>query len=218
MSEIINSCVAAVNEAGRAFYDYASDMFLQTAVLVAVLLCVDWLLRKRIRATIRYWIWMLIFVKLLLPPSLCVPTGIGYWLSREEPAPAPTAAPQIVSIAEPVAAVNTEVPAVAPAVQPSEPLSTAIESPEPVVVDRVSLTWQGGILLVWIAGVLVFVGLVIQRWRFVRRLLARSEPASDEWGDVLDECRRRMNVRGRMSLRLLPDACSPAVCGLLRPT
>ncbi len=46
MSEIINICVAAVNEAGRAFYEYAAGMFLQTGVLVAVLLCVDRLLRN----------------------------------------------------------------------------------------------------------------------------------------------------------------------------
>ncbi|MGE5294753.1 MAG: M56 family metallopeptidase, partial [Solirubrobacterales bacterium] len=217
--EIINSCVAAVNEAGRAFYDYASDMFLQTAVLVAVLLCVDRLLRKRIRATIRYWIWMLIFVKLILPPSLCVPTGIGYWLDREEQSPAPAAVPQTISIAESAAPVmTTEIPPVVPAVQPVELPATVVEPPEPVAADLVSLTWQGGILLVWIAGMLVFVGLVIQRWRFVKRLLARSEPASEDWVDVLDQCRRRMNVRGRVSLRLLPDACSPAVCGLLRPT
>lgn len=218
MSEMINTCVAAVNEAGRAFCEYAAGMFLQTAVLVAILLCVDRLLRKRIRATLHYWIWMLVFVKLLLPPSLCVPTGIGYWLGQGDVSPAPAILPQTVRTAKPVASVNTEVPVTAPTVQSTESVPTVIEASESVVADFVSLTWQGGVLLFWIAGVLVFGALVIQRWRFVKGLIARSEPAADEWADVLDECRRRMNIRSRVSLRSLPDACSPAVCGLLRPT
>lgn len=218
MSEMINTCVAAVNEAGRAFCEYAAGMFLQTAVLVAILLCVDRLLRKRIRATLHYWIWMLVFVKLLLPPSLCVPTGIGYWLGQGDVSPAPAILPQTVRTAKPVASVNTEVPVTAPTVQSTESVPTVIEASESVVADFVSLTWQGGVLLFWIAGVLVFGALVIQRWRFVKGLIARSEPAADEWADVLDQCRRLMNVHSTVSLRSLPDACSPAVCGLLRPT
>lgn len=218
MSEIVNICVTAMNEAGRAFCEYAAGMFVQIAVLVVVLLCVDWLLRRRIRATLRYWIWMLVFVKLLLPPSLCVPTGIGYWLGRGEALPAPSVAPQIAEVAKPPAPASVELPIAAPVVRSAESVPTVVKPRESVAESRVSLTWQGGVLLSWLAGVLVFAALVIQRWRFVKRLIARSEPAADEWADVLDECRRRMNVHSRVSLRSLPDACSPAVCGLLRPT
>ncbi len=218
MSEMINASVTAVNEAGRVFYEYAAGMFLQTAVLVAVLLCVDRLLRKRVRATVRYWIWMLVFVKLLLPPSLSVPTGIGYWLDRGDTPAVSTAAPEVVGAARSPVPAKAEPLAAMPVIQPAESVPTVSEPSDSVTADLESLTWQGGVFLFWIAGVLVLAGLVVQRWRFVRGLISRSEPASDEWADVLDECRRRMNVRGVVSLRSLPDACSPAVCGLLRPT
>ena len=218
MSGIIDICVTAMNEAGRAFCEYAAGMFVQIAVLVAVLLCVDWLLRKRIRATLRYWIWMLVFVKLLLPPSLCVPTGIGYWLGRGEALPAPSVVPQIVEVAKLPAPASVELPIATPVVRSAESVPTVVKPSDSIAESRASLTWQGGVLLAWIAGVLVFAGLVVQRWRFVKELIARSEPASADQIDLLDQCRRRMNVRGPVSLRLLPDACSPAVCGLLRPT
>jgi|GEM_PF-3374424 len=218
MSGIIDICVTTVNVAGRAFCDYAAGMFVQIAVLVAVLLCIDWLSRKRIRATLRYWIWMLVFVKLLLPPSLCVPTGLGYWLGRGEALPAPSVVPQIVEVAKLPAPTSVELPLAAPVVRAAESVPTGSEPKEQVARSHVSLTWQGGAALLWIAGVLVFAGLVVQRWRFVKELIARSEPAAADQIDLLDQCRRRMNVRGPVSLRLLPDACSPAVCGLLRPT
>jgi beta-lactamase regulating signal transducer with metallopeptidase domain len=218
MSEIIDICVATVNETGRAFYDCAAGMFVQVAVLVAVLLCVDGFLRKRIRATLRYWIWMLVFVKLLLPPSLCVPTGIGYWFGRGEALPAPSVVPQIVEVAKPPAPTSVGLPIATPVVRSAESVPTVVKPRESIAESRVSLTWQGGALLLWIAGVLVFAALVVQRWRFVKELVARSEPAAEDQIDRLDQCRRRMNVRSPVFLRLLPDAFSPAVCGLLHPT
>jgi len=79
MNAFVDDCVAGLNEVGASFCDYAVAMFVQSGLLVVVLLVVDRLLRKRVRATVRYWLWMLVFVKLVLPPSLCLPTGIGYW-------------------------------------------------------------------------------------------------------------------------------------------
>ena len=79
MSKVINSCLVVLNNVGRAFWGYAAGMFVQAGVLIVLLLITDSLLRKRLRASLRYCLWMLIFVKLVLLPTLCLPTGIGYW-------------------------------------------------------------------------------------------------------------------------------------------
>ena len=42
-------------------------MFVQTLVLVAVLFVVDLALRRRMRTAVRYWLWALVLLKLLLP-------------------------------------------------------------------------------------------------------------------------------------------------------
>ncbi len=78
MDQLINNCVTALNSIGRGFCDYTAGVFVQSSVLIVLLLIVDFLLRKRVRAVFRYCVWMLVFVKLILPPTLSLPTGIGY--------------------------------------------------------------------------------------------------------------------------------------------
>ncbi|MHC4657750.1 MAG: hypothetical protein ACYS83_01045 [Planctomycetota bacterium] len=80
MNEVINSIIAGLNNVGQWFWDYAAGLFVQSSVLIVLLLLVDFVLRKRVRAVFRYCVWMLVFVKLLLPTSFALPTGIGYWL------------------------------------------------------------------------------------------------------------------------------------------
>ena len=77
MNELINGFLTAINDTSRGFCNFAGSMFIQSTVLILLLLFIDLLIRKRIRATFRYWIWMLVFIKLVLPPSLSSPTGIG---------------------------------------------------------------------------------------------------------------------------------------------
>ena len=65
-------------------------MFVQTLVLVAALYVVDVVLRRRVRAVVRYWLWALVLLKLLLPVTLRTPASAADWLLRE-PVPAVTA-------------------------------------------------------------------------------------------------------------------------------
>ena len=82
MNNIIDNNIKLFNDAGRAFCDFSLSMFVQASVLILVLLIIDFLIRKRVRATFRYWIWMLVFIKLILPPALSLPTGIGNWFGE----------------------------------------------------------------------------------------------------------------------------------------
>jgi ankyrin repeat protein len=74
------------------------------------------------------------------------------------------------------------------------------------------------VFLLWLAGVLAFLAVLVQRIRFVKGLVSASCPAGDELTDLLEQCRRQMAVRRDIKLRLSEAFPSPAVCGLLRPT
>ena len=54
MNQAINTFIAGLNNIGQAFWDYAAGMFAQAGVLIVLLLIVDFMLRKRVRAVFRY--------------------------------------------------------------------------------------------------------------------------------------------------------------------
>ena len=80
------SMIGIINKFGVFFCDHALRMLIQSSVLIAALFVIDFLLRKLIKAVLRYCIWLLVFVKLVTPTTLSLPTGIGYWLSDLLPA------------------------------------------------------------------------------------------------------------------------------------
>ncbi len=216
----MDQLVGFLNESGRRFCGYAGAMFVQTVVLVAVLLLVDLLIRKRVKAAFRYWMWMLVFVKLLLPPTLALPTGVGYWLSLEAPAIAPA-----VEGSSPVLTPSVPVPTSIslPPREPAEVVPALDVSPQtaaPIVATPEAgpaLTWQAVALVVWLVGLLVFGLLLVQRAFFVIGLIAQSVPAEGDLLDVLDRCARQVGVGRKIELRVSPNTFSPAVCRLFRP-
>ena len=232
MDGYIDVLVSGLNTVGRGFCDYAAAMFLQVGMLVAVLLMLDLLLRRRIRATVRYWIWMLVFLKLLLPPGLSLPTGIGYWCGGHFsmlPAGGNDRFVERGTIAELVASDAGRPTTRAAQPQPSD--ERAAVSPEDVVarggkmaeageslpVAQEHFTWQAVVFLLWGGGVLTLVGWVVRRLLFVKRLIAESTSANEDVREVLGRCRRRIGIRRQIELRLSPGALGPAVCGLVRP-
>ena len=79
----MNACVEQINTMGKVFIDFAVPMLVQSSVLIVILLVLDLLLRKRIRAVFRYWIWMIVLIKLVLPPTLSLPTSPAYWIGHK---------------------------------------------------------------------------------------------------------------------------------------
>ena len=73
----MNRLIETLNQGGPTFVELAVSMFWQSSLLILFLMAVDAVLRRRVRAVVRYGIWMLLLVKLLLPPSLWLPTGVG---------------------------------------------------------------------------------------------------------------------------------------------
>ena len=222
MNEVFNSCLIGLNNVGRGFWDYAAGIFVQSGLLIIMLLIIDFLLRKRVRAVFRYCVWMLVFVKLVLPPSLCLPTGIGYWfgdyLSTDSPV---LERPSNIVQHEPVRASAPRDFALSAEVQQIQPSHISPETASQVTSAFSSLpplTWQAFLFLLWLVGVLVILVLLIRRMSFVKELVAQSEPAKNRLLDVLNECRRQVGIRRNIELRLSNNMSAPAVCGLFEPT
>ena len=202
MINIINGLLMELNNIGKVFFNYASGIFIQTAILVAVLFIIDLLLRKRIRAVIRYCIWLLVLVKLILPPTLSLPTGIAYWAPNRAIVKNP-----ILEHSSPFVGFEQLTQETFPNLQPSDvhiPPANPVESDsiiEPLPVSLVPITWQATVLLFWLVGMLAFAALLAKRVRFVRGLVTLSTPAEGQLLRQLEECRLHMRLLWKVTLR-----------------
>jgi beta-lactamase regulating signal transducer with metallopeptidase domain/protocatechuate 3,4-dioxygenase beta subunit len=221
--------VNLLNTAGGAFVTWAGPMLVQSSVLIVILAALDWVLHKRVRAVVRYWIWLLVLVKLALPPSFSSPSGLAYWVGGQLPArpapvepviPAPlvSAPPHSRPIVSTTPRALEPSPAIedvfeAPAPSHTEPAAPAL----PAVSPDVRITWQALVLLAWVAVVTGMSILLIRRALFVLRLVAQFREAPQDIAELLGQCIRCLEVRTSLAVRLSPLAASPSVCGLWHP-
>jgi len=194
----MNSLTEALNSWGSRLSDFALPMFAQSSLLIILLFALDLGLRNRVRAAVRYALWILVLVKLVLPPSFAAPTSLAYWVPRKESAKATPAPPAQFVVGYSDARFDT-----APG-----PPSLPARGPK--------LQFAGWLLLGWLAIALALTAGLVRRSRFVSKAASRALPASDSPEQLLEACRQQIRVR-RVRLKLSATAGSPAVCGLWRP-
>ncbi len=73
----MNAIIERLNSAGGLFVNFSASMLVQASILILILLALDFLLRKKVRAVFRYCVWLLVLVKLVIPPSISSPLSIG---------------------------------------------------------------------------------------------------------------------------------------------
>jgi beta-lactamase regulating signal transducer with metallopeptidase domain/type II secretory pathway component GspD/PulD (secretin) len=219
----MNSLIENLNQFGGHFLHFAWPMLWQSSLLIAFLFALDFLLARKIRASVRYALWLAVLVKLLLPPTLALPTGATWWLVHALPV---VKAPAIRNYT--VTYDTTPQTAFIP--------NTVTLPPPPPP----QLNGAGWALLATgfvSAGLLLWLTI---RWRQVARTV-RGATAVEDFLEPLNEALRLAGapasgtanfknkdqhagpktgapmLRPPMRLKLVEGRMSPAVCGLFRP-
>lgn len=222
MSQVVYNLVISLNKVGSVFYSYCAAVFVQTAVLILVLWVIDLLLHKRVRAAYRYCLWLLVLIKLVLPPTLSLPTGIGYWCGDHIVAAVPRSNPvldtsesrqtnQLASQALLTLTGGLRVQPDQDSIQ-DDLTGFSTHSTDP------SLTWQAVLFVLWCVGLFALLMLFVQRLRFVRGLVIAGRPGGEALSALLQQCQEQLGFRGTVRLKLSDTIPSPAVCGLVGPT
>ncbi|HYG34572.1 MAG TPA: M56 family metallopeptidase [Clostridia bacterium] len=198
----MHTLVDQLNGWGALSLKFAWAMLWQSSLLIGLMLGLEWALRRRVRAAVRYALWLVVLAKLLLPPSLAVPTGLGWWLHL---AAAPTAAPRTSSVAF----------AYGPAAQGSN-LHDSIAENE-MTSEQPSVSTAGVVLLISSVVSFALLAWMVVRWRQTMRL-ARQSPEPPLWlEELLETTRQAAGWHRPIRLCLVDATVSPAVCGLIRP-
>lgn len=196
----MNSSIETLNHFGGQFLHFAWPMFWQSSLLIAFVFALDVLSARKMRASIRYALWMAVLVKLLLPPTLALPTGAAWWLTPTKPViNAPVAPHYIVTYGK--------------TTPQSHPVPQTIPIPEAVSAPLSSAGWA---LLVSCAVSLALLLWLTKNWWQVTRKV-RGVKASDEHADVLKAAQQLAGLSSGVRLKIVEGRMSPAVCGLIRP-
>lgn len=238
----MGSFVEFINDCGKIFIDSTGLMLVQSSVLIVILLGLDLLLRKHIRAVFRYCLWMLVLIKLVLPSDLSMPFSMGYWLSnaydRVESSLPYVANPShtpirvgIESSSEPTEIVfdtpALQIPATTTdsgtlsmtnQLQSTDKMEVPVAEQAGLVHDRAAgLTWQAVLLVLWSVVCMGTGLLVLRKTLFLKRLVRGAYPADKRLAGLFESCRERMLIGRDVGLRVSSVVPSPAVYGFFRP-
>ncbi len=192
-----------LNEAGRIVLPYALSGLIQAAALAVLIGLIDVTLGRRLRASLRHALWSLVVVKLLLPPTLELPTSAAYWVGRWSLEP--TQLWVVTGLPEGRAAHWQLDPAPRLGLPPSYGISNSFE---PINL----------LFLLWIAGTGALAAVIVLRQRGITRLLRSSSDPTPAILEALEAAAREVNLVRLPTLRLTSENHSPAVCGGFRPT
>jgi len=215
--------IEALNNIADRWFAWELAMLWQVVVLVAIIWAVDLVIRKWAWPQVRYAMWLLVLVKLVLPPTLTSPTSFTAEIPfiAQEAVKIQIAQPQPFETTEPVAAVT-------PAENPqyytqahidSLPANTTTQPPE-VVPAAITLSWKAYALFIWVIGIVVLSGWLIIRLTGLRREHLKSKQQADlpdRFTELLESTTQKLNLKRVPQVILTNKVCCPAVFGVFKP-
>lgn len=182
---------------------FAWQVLWQSSLLVLALWWLDLVLKRRVRASVRYGLWLLVLVKLLIPPSFSAPSGLAWWIRPPQISPG--------SASRPAASMRVSYVDAPPATLPQAGVFS-----KPAKAPGCSMTTMGAAGSLFVTAALL--AWMAWRQRQLAAILRRASPAPAALEDLLTEARRALKARQPVRLLVTSEPVSPALCGLLRPT
>jgi len=204
----MSAWITELNGWGTSWMTWAAASVVQSSLLIVLVLILTRVLRRRVNPVVLQGLWLLVLVKLLLPPSLSLPTGVGYWVPRKEASGDRGEVTWTMGNRSRTGDVSMYDLFTSEAV----PARSSEESPKGWAL----LDPTGGLaLLAGLGSVFVLVG-VLRAWARLRTQIRRAEVADESWQAAARECVGRLGLRRVPEVRVTSWLSSPAVCGLRR--
>ena len=190
----------------------------QSTLLVAVVALVAVMLRRAAPA-VRYWLWQIVAIKLLLMPfwtmAVPLPSLLPHATGASEPAASEPALSPALSLAsrvppttgEPLTPISRAAPAFGVTLQPAA---------SPSALSQIS--WQSWLLVAWVTVVVFQIARVAWQCHRLAVLLGDAHAADKELVTQTGEVSLRLGLPRAPRVVLTNADVSPFVCGVFRPT
>jgi beta-lactamase regulating signal transducer with metallopeptidase domain len=214
--------ITLVNQIAEGWWGWMGAMLWQVSLLILIVGVVDLLIGKWAWPPVRYALWLLVLVKLVIPPSWSLDTSL---VSRAVPWVQQSIVETWAGEAEDLAGQPPAEGRGAPApggqvpVSPGSDPYTAPGGVQPAAVQQ-GLVWQAYAMAGWLLGMVLFaVGLSLRiaklrRWHREQETRGSIPPWFHE---LMVQTARRLNLDRLPAIVFSEDAVTPAVYGVFRP-
>jgi hypothetical protein len=72
--------IAQLNHIAQIWWQWMAGMFWQVSLLIIVVTLLDMAIRRWAWPRVRYVLWGLVFIKLIIPPTWQMPTSVVSWV------------------------------------------------------------------------------------------------------------------------------------------
>ncbi|HTQ99818.1 MAG TPA: M56 family metallopeptidase [Candidatus Acidoferrum sp.] len=188
-------------QANATLADFVLFSSLKASALIALVLAMQWLLRRYLSAGGRYLLWAAVVTSLMVPVGFAIKLSLPVQLAQVQAADVIDNAPLSEnSLARGDA---SWLPASMVAVQ-----------------SRDTAGFQFGrdlLPLLWLGGVVLFLATVAARQICFARIVRAATPAGPALQQLLEDCRELTRCRARVRLLMSPHVDAPLVTGFWRP-
>ncbi|MCP4657751.1 MAG: M56 family metallopeptidase [bacterium] len=214
--------IAFLNQIAEAWWGWIGPMLWQVSLLILLIGAIDLVIGRWAWPQVRYALWLLILVKLLIPPSWSLPTSL---VSRSRP----WAREQIVRLWELEPGLSEEgrpaerpaIPSAAGGASPAAPSSLPQRQGAPArAAGPPSLVWQAYVMGTWILGMGLFIVLLalriakLRRWH---RQQVERQTIPPWFHELMVGTARRLRLERLPAIVFSDEAVTPAVYGVFRP-
>lgn len=190
--------------------------FLWQSTLLVGLAAVLAALLRRSSPVLRWWLWQIVAVKLLMMPFWTLAIELPAWADitpmRE------TAVVAQRPLSGPGTPHGVTVSPLAESARAPAPAGVATPTPAPPSWHIGDITWSSWLLSGWAAVVAMLLARLIRQRIRLGRLLRAASPAGDELSRLLLELSQQLGLRRCPAVVLTGARCPLFVCGLLCPT
>jgi beta-lactamase regulating signal transducer with metallopeptidase domain len=205
--------VADWNAAAEIWGDRMWAVLWQSTVIAAVVGVMSVLFLRRSSPAVRYWLWQIVAIKLLVMP---------FWTYAIPLLQVDAAAPDLgeVGLSGPGELADLEPPIQSvrpPASVPSVAIVTKSADPHDLpqaTSPIIPITWLGWLLALWVTVIAAQWVRILRQHRRLSRLLRHATPATESLAALMRDAANRLGLKRPPQTVLTDVDCSPFVCGI----
>jgi beta-lactamase regulating signal transducer with metallopeptidase domain/Tol biopolymer transport system component len=220
--------IGQINRIVEIWWNWMWPMFWQVSLLIAFIEVADYLLRRHLWPQIRHAMWLLVLVKLLLPPTFALPTGIVSHLHLSTNRPLAKQYDEDLTSDALLPEEGFRRPGRGPRGYAESRESTASTggafdaNPGIATTSEASahLSWQAVAMVGWLVGGVMLAIWLAAGYARLSRIYCKEgsrDRAPESFMQLLADTARRLRLRRLPRVVVSQNVQSPAVFGVFRP-